>query len=332
MKIVYVDYKYHYGKKELGFNSIAKDGFIASFERLGHDIAPFFYDDFVNEPDRLHMELIKFCEKEKPDLVFFLLSHDLFNKEVISNLTEKYTTVNFFGDDQWRFESFTKKLAHSFTYCVTTDPLAVKKYKSINYKNIILSQWAALDLEEFKVNHVNNYSYEVSFVGGHNFYREWFIDYLTSKGIKVHCFGVGWPAGPVSESEMSRIFRETKINLNISNSCSYDFRFLLAKPLLFFRQLRSAKVASQIKARNFEIPALNGFQLTDYVPFLEKYLNIGSEVVCYNTPNEAVDLIEYYLQSDKERENIKKLSYGKVVQDHFYINRVQDILEAIKTV
>jgi len=331
MKIVYVDYQYHYGKKGLGFNSIAKDGFIPSFIELGHEVIPFFYDELVDDKELLYSKFIAHCDLYKPDLVFFLLAHDIFDENVIKNISNKYTTVNFFGDDQWRFESFTKKLAHSFTFCVTTDPLAVRKYKSINCDNVILSQWAALDLDKIEDNYYEkNYQYDVSFVGGYNFYRKWFIDYLTSNGIKVDCFGAGWPNGSVSPEEMSRIFKVSKINLNISNSCSYDFRFLLRRPFLFLRQLRSAKVASQVKARNFEIPALNGFQLTDYVPFLELYLNIGSEVACYSTPNEAVDLIQHYLKSDKERETIMDASYKKVTKDHFYINRVQEILDKIK--
>ena len=331
MKLVYVDYKYHYGKKDLGLNNIAIDGFITSFEKLGHDVAPFFYDDYVNEPDSLHRELVSFCEQEKPDLIFFILSHDLFNKDVISRLTEKYTTVNFFGDDHWRFESFTKKLADCFTYCVTTDPLAVEKYNAIGFDKLILSQWAALDLDKKAISNSTEYKYDVSFIGGKNAYREWVVDYLGSKGIRVTCFGVGWPAGPVSANKMSQIFKETKINLNISNSCSYDLRFFRNKPFTFLRQLlRSSKTSSQIKARNFEIPALNGFQLTDYVPFLDRYLRIGEEVVCFNDVNESIDLINYYLKNEIEREKIKSASHKRAVEEHFYLNRVADILNEIK--
>ena len=103
--------------------------------------------------------------------------------------------------------------------------------------------------------------------------------------------------------------------MNISNSCSYDIRFLKDKPFTFIRQLlRTSKTSSQIKARNFEIPALNAFQLTDYVPFLEKYLKIGEEVVCFNDVNELVDLIKYYIDFDEEREKIKE---NPAYSDHF---------------
>jgi len=328
VKIVYVDYNFHYGQKELGLNYIAIDGFIASFLALGHEVIPFFYDDLVNETELLHKRLVNFCEKENPDLIFFILAQDLFKKEVLKQLSENYTTVNFFGDDHWRFESFTKKLAHSFTFCITTDLLSEKKYNDIGVDNVIVSQWAALDITDDSIVD-KEYKYDISFVGGKSPYRDWFVSYLRDKGLRVECFGVGWPAGPVSINNMARIFSETKINLNISNSRSYDLRFLCDKPFSFFRQLRSSKASSQIKARNFEIPALNGFQLSEYVPFLNRYLNIGKEIVCFNNIEESVDLIQYYLKNDIEREAIKSASHHRVVNENLYINRVKDILEQI---
>ena len=39
--MTYHGYKYHYGKKVYGLSTIAIDGFIASFNELGHDVAPF---------------------------------------------------------------------------------------------------------------------------------------------------------------------------------------------------------------------------------------------------------------------------------------------------
>ena len=57
----------------------------------------------------------------------------------------------------------------------------------------------------------------------------------------------------------------------------------------------------QIKARNFEIPLAGGFQLSNYVPGLEKYLKIGDEIAVYNTPEECAQQVEYYLANDEIR-------------------------------
>lgn len=331
MKIVYVDYQYHYGKEEQGINDIGVNGFMGSLITLGHSVTPFFYDDLVSDKSHLNETLVKFCSVEKPDLVFFVLAHDLFDCETLSSISSNYKTVNYFGDDHWRFESFTKKLAHCFSYCVTTDQFAIKKYHEIGCSNVIYSQWAALDPLSAETLEKSSYRYDVSFIGWKTPYRAWFVNYLKSKGIDVECFGVGWDKGPVSLAEMNAIFSQTKINLNISNSRSYDLRFLAAMPVSFARQLlRSSKDASQIKARNFEIPAYNGFQLTDYVPGIEQYLRIGKEVACYNTPDDAINLIGFYLNDDELREKIKVRGALRTRSEHLYINRVAAILDRIK--
>lgn len=41
---------------------------------------------------------------------------------------------------------------------------------------------------------------------------------------------------------------------------------------------------------------------------LEKYYDIGKNLVCYSTIDEAVLLIKYYLNNEEEREEIKKRS------------------------
>ena len=85
-----------------------------------------------------------------------------------------------------------------------------------------------------------------------------------------------------------------------------------------------------MKARNFEIPYFGGFQLSDYVPSLENYFDIGKEVVCYKDIDEAEQLIKYYLENEEERECIKKNSHQKALKGHGYINRLKDVLAQIK--
>ena len=105
---------------------------------------------------------------------------------------------------------------------------------------------------------------------------------MQKRGIYIEAFGNGWGNGALSAEDMNKLFVSSKINLNLSNSNSFDIRYLLSNykaiPLLF----KSKKNASQIKARNFEIPYFGGFQLTDYVPTIENYFDIGKDIICYN--------------------------------------------------
>lgn len=327
MKILYVDLEYDYGVKSRGINTIGHDGFKKSFEALGHDVVMFYYDDYLNNTAPLQNDLKAFADQTQPDLIFFSLFQDQFELDTLDYLKSKYTTVNWFGDDQWRFDNFTSLYANYFTYCITTDKFSIPKYRALGQSNIIYSQWAAIDSHD--IPKFEGYKYDVSFVGGFHPYRKWFIDTLKKRGVKIEAFGNGWENGPLSASEMNKLFVTSKINLNISNSNSFDVRYLLsywkAIPLLF----RSTKNASQIKARNFEIPFFGGFQLTDYVPTLENYFDIGKEIVCYKDVDEAELLINYHLENENERELIKTTSHNKALKEHGYIHRLQRIMEQI---
>ena len=94
--------------------------------------------------------------------------------------------------------------------------------------------------------------------------------------------------------------------------------------------MKGSKINSQIKARNFEIPAFGGFELTDYVPFLEEYFDIGHEVSCYSNVDECISLLKHWLKYDEEREFIRKRGEKKALNKNLYENRIQEIFATIK--
>jgi spore maturation protein CgeB len=328
MKILYVDLKYDYGVKSRGINHIGQDGFLKSFKKLGYETLEFYYDDYLNNISVLQEKIKSFSDESNPDFIFFSLFTNQFKIKTLDYLRSKYTTINWFGDDQWRFDDFSSMYAKHFTYCITTDKYSIQKYKNIGQKNVIYSQWAATGVHqplEF-----SDYKYDVTFVGGFHPYRKWFIDVLIKNDINVQVFGHGWKNGAVSVEEMNKLFCSSKINLNISNSISFDSRYLLSgiKPLI--NGFRSQKNASQIKARNFEIPFFYGFQLTDYVSSIEDYFNIGKELICYKDVDEATMLIKFYLENKVERELIKDAGCKRAIQEHGYINRLKNIMDTIQ--
>jgi len=330
LKVLYVDLEYDYGIQSRGFNAIGQDGFKKSMEDLGHDVATFYYDDYLNKLPELQIEVCAYADAIRPDLIFFSLYQEQFTHETLRYLKSKYQTINWFGDDQWRFDEFTSQYANDFTWCVTTDMFSIEKYHAIGQKLVIYSQWAAIDAHASDVSRENHgYQYDVSFVGGYHPYRQWFIKQLEKSGVHVDVFGHGWERGPLSSTEMNRVFMESKINLNISNSSSLDISYVCSSFRACVNTLRGVKTASQIKARNFEIPFFGGFQLTDYVPTLEKYFQIGKEVSCYTSPSEAVRLVQYYLSHDQEREEIRALGQKRAISEHGYSHRFEEIFKVI---
>lgn len=331
MKILFVDMLYDYGKKDRGINYIGQYGFKQSLEDLGHEVVPFYYDDYLNKTDALQPAILKFADEVKPDLIFFILFQDQFYQETLDKLKSKYTTFNWFGDDSWRFDDFTCRYARSFTFCSTTDKFSFHRYHALGQKNVIMSQWAVINTPPPPSIDVE-YEFDVSFVGGFNYFRDWFIKTLRKRGIKVEAFGNGWPNAMVSLERMNEIFLKSKINLNLSNSKSYDIRYVLSHPIRMAHTLKTKKDATQIKARHFEIPYNGGFQLSDYSAGLEEYYIIGKEVACYKDVDEARTMIQYYLDQDDERELMKRLAFEKSVDHHTYKHRLKEIIRIITKV
>lgn len=332
-KIIYLSFEYEFGISENG-NAINYKAWYENFSKLAYEIEPIFYDSYSKE--ELQSTVIEKANSIKPDMIFFILQKDQVEKKTLKKLNDMGCfLVNFFGDDQWRFNDFSRHYANYFNVCITTDKFSIDKYKAIGQNNILLSQWGSLD-SDVKYKDIK-YKYDVSFVGGISPFRKWFVAELEKRNIKVYSFGDGWKNGRITYQEIEQIFMKTKINLNISNSESYDIRFLLSSPRNFASTFKSilktrSKNSSQIKARNFEISNQGGFQLTDYVPALEEYYYIGKEIVCYSNIDEAEKLIHYYLKNEDERENIKSAGVEKARSKHTYKNRIVEFMEDLEKI
>lgn len=332
MKIVSVFLHYDYGIKSRGETpEYQKGGFYAAFCQLGYAVYPFWWDDYLADKNMLQKKLIQYVDGIKPDIVFFILMRDEFSFETLSYLKSKYITINWFWDDQWRFDDFTKYYAPYFTYSITTDKFSLAKYRNIGYKNVILIRPASYDcyreLDFAKI----QYKYDVSFVGGKSAYREWIVRQLQKNNIKVQCFGHGWPAGPISYTEMAEVFKTTRINLNISNSVSHDIRYIFSSRRSLKEFLKSPKRLEQLKQRNFEIPAFGGFQLTNYVPSLEDYFDIGREIAIYTGVDDLLLQVRYYLENEDKRKMVMIGGYRKVFNNGpTYVDRFRDIFSLIR--
>ena len=226
MNILFVALKYDYGKIERG-ESLEKRAFLPAIILNSTKVETFWLEEngYPNDIDGLQEKLIQFSNKCNPRLIFFILMNNEIKKNTITSLSLKFKTLNWFCDDQWRFENFTKNIAPNFSLSVTVDKYSIPKYKSLNCK-VILSQWGTFYYNS-NLKFEKKYLYDISFVGSKNINREWVVYELKKRGIDVKCFGSGWTNGKITFEEMSNIFFQSKINLNLSNSISHDYRFYI---------------------------------------------------------------------------------------------------------
>ncbi len=317
-----------YGDPKRG-TSGEKKWFYENLKKLVGRVEPVWFDPYIADSGPLQNVLKEAAARIKPDLILFAPYTWQFETSTLDELKSKYRTAVWFGDDHWRFDSFSKILGPHFTHVITTDPLCVSKYRQLGIEPI-LSDWAGEPPTEILDPTLGvDYKYDVSFVGGRNDVRSWVIGELAKSGIRVECFGSGWPNGRLSFEEMDRVFFQSRINLNLSNSVPQDVRFVFSKPIHFLRWLRSPKQTEQVKARNFEIPLAGGFQLSKYAVGLERHWKIGEEIAVFDTPAECAAQIHYYLFREEERRAMTARAFKRAHSEHTFAIRFAKILESI---
>jgi len=277
----------------------------------------------------MNQELLYLVKESRPDLVMFSLYTDQFIPEIVDDLREYTKTLCFFHDDGWRVE-FSRFWARHFDWFTTPDSHRVQEYCYLGYDNAIYFPYACNPVICKKLNLPKKY--DVSFVGLADPYRKWLIRKLDRAGINVYAAGSGWPAGHLAQEEMTRVINQCKINLNLSNSKSWDVRYLLSlisSPGGLYGWLRSPKNVEQMKARPFEINGCGGFQLSHYADGLEHCYEIGQEIVVYLDVDDLISKVKYYLAHDDEREAIASRGYQRTLAEHTYAQRFQSVFARI---
>jgi len=352
MKVLTPFMKYDYGNPLRG-ESLEKQAFIPALESIA-EVRTFWLEDhgYPSNIEGLQQAIIKEAECFNPDIIFFILIKDEISQATIKYLRQHWITINWFCDDQWRFETFTRFIAPLFNYSITVDKYSIHKYQEIGCEHVIFSQWACNYIPNIVFNNI--YEYEVCFIGGRNGVRDWYVQELKNNGINVTCFGAGWPNGRISYSKIQIIMQKSKICLNLSNSQPRDisYYFYINKRLVqsifgknalkisycrsvytaasdLYNLIFSKKRAEQIKARNFEIPAWGGFQISQFAIGIEEYFIPGKEIILYSNIEELSQLIKYYLVNSKEREDIRVAGYKRAASNT-YTSRMKSIIKRIK--
>ena len=253
----------------------------------------------------------------KPHLLFlvgFDDDHDP-ERETIREITETTETATLLWvcDDHWKFECYSSRWAPVLDWIVTTDRDALPKYAALGHgERVILSQWAVNHRLYRPIYGLRDIA--VSFVGQPHGDRAAILEGLLRAGIGVNVFGYGWRQGisRLPFHEMVRVFSRSRINLNLSNSST---------------DASKNPRGQQIKGRNIEVPGWHGFLLTQTVPYLEDYFEIGNEVVVFSDAADLLDKIRYYLAHEDERRRIATLGHARCLREHTWDHRLQAIFD-----
>lgn len=115
--------------------------------------------------------------------------------------------------------------------------------------------------------------------------------------------------GPVNYwNEAPQVYNRSKINLNLT--------------------LRTIKTG--IPLRVWDILGAGGFCLTNYQAELPLYFENGKDLVYFESRDDLMKKVDYYLAHDEERMEIARNGQKKVLELHGYQNRLDKMSETVK--
>lgn len=330
MKILLACMLHTYGDPEREY-SYEYFNFYQSLKQMGHEVELF---DYMGEMQALGKEsmnhkLLARAQEWRPTVTLFSLYTDQFEPAVIDRLREYTTTLCFFHDDTWRVE-YSRYWARHFDFFTTPDVHGEMKYRELGLFNAIHFPFGCNE-QIFRKMDVSK-KYDVSFVGAWHPYREWLIKRLEKDGVNVKIAGHRWPDGEINQDGMVRLFNESRINLNLSNSASWDARYLTSSPRAFINRLRSKKNIEQMKARIFEVSGCGAFQLSYYVEGLAHCYDIDREISVYADADDLVEKVKFYLTHEELRESIAEAAYKRTLKDHTFDQRFQIVFQRMGVV
>lgn len=110
------------------------------------------------------------------------------------------------------------------------------------------------------------------------------------------------------DKEVYKVYRNSKINLNITLHC----------------------IETGISQRVFDVLGAGGFLLTNYQEELYDYFTPGKDLVVYHDLAELKELTEYYLAHEEEREEIARNGQKTVFEKHDYLLRMSRVMDIVR--
>jgi spore maturation protein CgeB len=369
MLFLYVATKYEYGNPKLGL-SFEHFNFYETLCRLGHDVLYFDHQTLLKKYglSRMSRRLAEVVRTDRPVMTFCVLTGDQASRRVMRDISDSglTRTVNWYCDDHFNFESFSRRWTPSFNWVVTTSELAMGKYEGAGLTNAIKSQWGCNHFRYQKVE--TELKYEATFVGANHGNRGAFVGALREAGIEVRCRGKGWDGGRIEQDEMIKLFSQSRINLNFTNGAAAPTRLRAIRdrlsPTILGRLdrsvgkvLRAARGGTgkkggeesgesrdggavelerllpsgiaQIKGRTFEVPGCGGFLMTGGAENVGDYYRDGKEAAIFGNGRELVDRVKYFLANEGERAAVAEAGYRRTLAEHTYVHRFRDIFARV---
>jgi spore maturation protein CgeB len=305
-----------------GFNS----GFNLVDEFLSTDVRKgMMRNSYVEMLSQLVLESLT----EKPIDILICMAQAPITPRVLTELRRRgVITVLWFVEDYLRF-TYWREIAQFYDFIFTIQKgeclNAIKKAGAgeVHYLPTACDPYMHVPIN-LTAEEREKWGSPVSFVGAGYHNRQQMFASLAHYPFRI--WGSEWPlckpfdrlvqeeSRRIAPEEYIKIFNATQVNLNLHSSMERDG----VDPSGDF-----------LNPRTFELASCGAFQLVDERTLLPEAFEVGSEIVTFKDLPDLREKIDYYLAHPEERELINTRARTRVLKDHTYDKRLQEMLSII---
>lgn len=267
--------------------------------------------------------------EEKPFDVLVCMAQAPISFKALEELRKRgVITVLWFVEDYLRF-TYWREAAQYYDFVFTIQRgECIKAIQAAGAREVhYLPTAADPDLHrplQLSPEELRRWGSPLSFVGAGYHNRQQMFAALANMPFKI--WGTEWPGcrpfdklvqeegRRLSPDEYIKIFNATQVNLNLHSSTERDG----VDPYGDF-----------INPRVFELAACGAFQLCDERSLLAELLTPGEEIITFSNLADLKDKIAYYLAHPEARQIIAERGRARVLREHTYTHRMQQMLEII---
>lgn len=273
----------------------------------------------------LYKKINETIDEEKINTILIHGYFNSFEMEVkfIKALNKKALTV-FWSYDDWTNYDFHSSIMSFYTDLHVT--LSIESFYSkqkIRQRSLFLPDF--YDQKHLKKRNNNTYLYDVSFIGRikNKSNRKYYLEYLKKNNINLFIHDPNTD-GLLSEEKISEIYSQSKININFSG-CTTNLNFGSIK-----KKYPLYEIYYGFKGRLVEIALTNSFVISETFPEYE-LLYKNNLLPTFNSPEELVEKIKYFLLNEEERINVSHQLYEHSIENFTFEKNIQKLMQEIET-
>lgn len=297
--------------------------------------AVFFRLKLPLDKEKHNDRIISLCKEHNYDYVFIVKGNHVKPSTLkkIKKINKNIKIISWTQDDMFAWHNRSIYYSRSLKYydLVVTQKsynCNAEELPSLGAKKILFQNKSYLPKihKPYQSSLKKEFKHNVLFIGSAEFERFEAMNYLAKNGITIKIYGSGWDKSYFQNKAHKNLIFSFK---NLINE-EYAYAISCSKITLCFLRKKNRDLQT---SRTIEIPACGGFMLAERTNEQMQLFKEGVEAEYFDTNNEMMEKIKFYLQNEDKRSEIANKGLLRCkLSDYSYQNRAKEIIENIEKI